>query len=543
MSPHPRLACRAVSWQTPDGRPVLSDVELELPPVRTGLVGRNGSGKSTLLRLLAGALRPTEGTVERVGRLAWLPQTVPLPETATVADVLGVADKLRALRRLDAGDGDPDLLEVIGDDWTVETRCRRWLDELGLAQLHLDRTVATLSGGERARTALAARLVEGPDWLLLDEPGNHLDLPARERLVAVLSAWSGGLVVCSHDRDLLGAMTETVEVSGGDAQRYALGFTDFEAHRAAERALAERAAERAATELTQARRQARQVIERQQKRSAQGRRQRSTGSQPKMVLNKWKAQSERSTARLGERHASRVAEAEAALAHAEDQLAHDTTVRLDLPHTEVPARTTVVEAEGLTVDVGDGALRIGPVDLTLEGPVRIGILGANGAGKSSLLRVLSGAHPPAAGTRRGAPLRWGSLDQHATFLDSADSVLGNLQRLRPALPHAQARWWLDRFGFTRFEVDKPVAVLSGGERMRAALACLLAGQSPPQVMVLDEPTNNLDLDTTRAVAGALAAYRGALLVVTHDRHFLSDLGVERSLHLTRTGAHTAVVLR
>jgi ATPase subunit of ABC transporter with duplicated ATPase domains len=173
----------------------------------------------------------------------------------------------------------------------------------------------------------------------------------------------------------------------------------------------------------------------------------------------------------------------------------------------------------------------------------VGILGANGAGKSTLLRVLSGAAPPTSGTRRGAPLRWATLDQHTGFLDRTDTILGNLQHLRPGLNISDARWWLDRFGFSRFEVDKTVAVLSGGERMRAALAVLLAGEEAPQVLVLDEPTNNLDLDTVDAITGALAGFEGALLVVTHDRHLLSDLGVEHHLWLERSGDRTSVMPR
>jgi ATPase subunit of ABC transporter with duplicated ATPase domains len=535
MSTAPRLAAVGVGFTLPDGRPILDQVDLEVPAGRLGLVGRNGAGKSTLLRLLTGALRPTRGTIIREGRIAVLRQSTARSEDRTVAHLLGIAPTLAALRKLEKGEYSDALLATIGEGWDVEARAAALLDRLGLAHLDLDRPVAALSGGEARRLEVGRCMLEEPDVLLLDEPTNHLDIAARERLTAVLAGWDRGLVVVSHDRQLLEAMDHIAELRDGRAHLYGGSYSHYRECRDAEEAAAQRALARAETELDQARRRSRELAERQARRSARGARSRDTGSQPKMVLNKWKASSERTSARAAQQGAAAVAAREGALRAAQDRVSDGGSVRLDLSGTTVPSNKTVIEAHDLSWESPDGSFALGPLELVVQGPERIGIVGANGSGKSTLLQLLLGTREPTTGTVHRASLRWALLDQHARMLDPENSLLENLQGLCPQLPVSEARWWLDRFLFSRFEVDKPAGVLSGGERVRAALACLLAGPTPPQVLVLDEPTNDLDLDTLATVAEALEGYAGALLVVTHDPAFLDDIGADRRLRLVRDG--------
>ena len=535
-----RLAAVGVCYALPDGRSILEGLDLEVPTGRLGLVGRNGSGKSTLLDLLSGSRSPTGGRVVRTGRIAVLSQAPPRQDAGSVAHLLGVAERLEAVRRLEGGDYDDDLVDVICDDWEVESRARLLLSRLGLGHLSLDRPLHSLSGGEARRVALAGAMLAEPDYLLLDEPTNHLDIDARARLTEVLGAWQRGLVVVSHDRRLLDHMGHIAHLRDGRVHLYGGNYSHFEACRAAEVAAARRAMERAELELKRARRQAREEADKHARKAARGVRSRSTGSQPKMVLNVKKAASERSGARLKHRTDAELAQREARLQHARAGLADDGSVRVDLGGTRVPAGKVVLEATDLTWTAPDGSFTLGPLDLLVQGPGRIGIVGANGSGKSTLLRLLLGTLAPTAGRVRRAPLRWALLDQHTEMLRADVSLLANLQHACPDLGISEARWWLDRFLFSRFEVDKPAGVLSGGERMRAALACILAGAVPPQVLVLDEPTNDLDLDTVGVVARALRDFEGALLLVTHDLHFLDDLGVARRLRLVRSGREALV---
>ncbi len=540
MSP-PVLSGRGLGWEAPTGRVILEDVDVEVPQGRTGLVGRNGAGKTVLLRLLAGELTPTRGQVVRQGTLAWLPQGRGLAPTGTVADGLGIADKLAALAQLDAGTYSDALLRQVGDDWDLAAQSRALLERLGLAWLSLDTPSETLSGGEQTRVALAACLLARPDFLLLDEPTNHLDQAARGRLYEVLTDWRGGLVVVSHDRGLLRCMDGIQELGPLGIRVYGVGYDAYQAQRETERRAAVRTHEAAQLAHKRAGQRTREQAERQARKNAAGKRARGTGSQPKILLNKWKEQAETTSAK-GARNAEAALEATAQ--RVQDTQAEARQARgvvLTLPATRVATGQRVVEASDAGWVSPDGRFGLEGVDVDLRGPVRVALIGPNGSGKTTLVRLLQGGLVPTTGVVQRGPLRWATLDQHATGLDPELTLLQAARAAAPGVPQADVRWMLDRFLFTRHDVDRPVRVLSGGERMRAVLASLLVGDQAPQVLVLDEPTNNLDLDTLGRLVQALKAYEGALIVISHDLDFLAEVGVGQRLQLVRQGDRATVV--
>ncbi len=199
----PVLSLSAVSFTWPDGSPVFSGIDLQVPRGRSALVGDNGTGKSTLLRLAAGDLRPASGSVAVRGRLGYLPQDLVLRADLRVDEHLGIAQVRRTIDAIESGNPDPELFALVGDRWDVEERSRAELHRVGLPDDVLDRRLGELSGGEVTQLALARLLLDAPDVLLLDEPTNNLDRDARERLVDVVDGWRGSLLVVSHDRELL----------------------------------------------------------------------------------------------------------------------------------------------------------------------------------------------------------------------------------------------------------------------------------------------------------------------------------------------------
>lgn len=503
------LVAEGVSFVLPDGAPLLESIDLSLPRGVTGLVGPNGSGKSTLLALLAGSQRPARGRVFRDGAVALLPQSTPPDRGGFARDLLDARD-------------------------TAAWRIDRVLTEVGLEGLDLGRPVASLSGGETTRLRLARLLLGEPETLLLDEPTNHLDEAARRAVHDLVRSFRGAVLVATHDRSLLAHADRIAELRGGRLRTFGGGFPGFLEARRAEREAAERAVRSAEQELETVRRAAREAAARQAHRAARGRREAARGGIPKIVAGAMKRSAQVSAGRLKGVHEERIGNAREALSKARAAAPDDPSVAFDLDTTTVPPRKRLVDAEGLNVRLPGGWLWATPLSFHVVGPERIRLRGGNGAGKSTLFALLAG-RAPEAGTLRVGAARVALLDQDAAVLGNEGTLAAALQRLAPTRAERERRLLLGRFGFVQEAAGKPVAALSGGERIRAGLAALLAAEQAPEILLLDEPSNHLDLPGLEAVAAALRAYRGGLLLVTHDEEFARDVEVERELTLPPRG--------
>ncbi|WTW95796.1 ATP-binding cassette domain-containing protein [Streptomycetaceae bacterium NBC_01309] len=527
----PAIVCSDLSFAWTDGTPVFDGLDLAVGTGRTGLVGVNGAGKSTLLKLIAGILPPSGGSVTAVGEVGYLPQHLPLDADRRVDDVLGIAATRQALLAIESGDVDERHFEAIGDDWDVEERARAELDRLGLPHVGLDRTVGTLSGGESVLLGLAALLLRRPEVLLLDEPTNNLDRSARERLYAAVGAYPGVLVVVSHDRVLLDLVDQIVELRTGTARTYGGNLTEYLELLEVERESAERSVRAAETDLRKQKKELADAQVRLARRMRTGRKAQVEKRVPKIVANGRKQAAQVTAGKYKGMHEGRLEDARSRVSEAKDAVRDDKEIRIALPETEVPAGRTVLTAEGL--NTADELYGPDGVDLVVRGPERVALVGDNGAGKSTLLHLITGAAEPARGEVRLGVDGVRHLPQRLDILDDGASVLDNLRRFAPDSPDSELRGRLARFLFTGSRSEQPVGTLSGGERFRAVLAALLSAQPPPHLLILDEPTNNLDLASVRQLEQALAAYQGALLVVSHDEPFLASIGITRRLRVQR----------
>ncbi|MEQ9315981.1 MAG: ABC-F family ATP-binding cassette domain-containing protein [Henriciella sp.] len=519
------LTLDSLAVSTPDGRPLFDNLTLAIGPERTGLVGRNGSGKSTLLDVIEGRIEPSRGSVHRSGSIARLEQS--FDEALTVAETLGVADALARLDRIEGGNGsEQDFAEA---DWTLEPRLDKALADTGLTGIALTRAIATLSGGERTRIALARLLLAEPDVLLLDEPTNNLDTSGRAAIHALIKTWKGGLVIASHDRDLLEHVDRIVELSPVGCTIFGGGWSEFAEARDATRARAEAEAERAANTLKATERKAQVAREKQDRSDARGRAVRARGDQPKLLLDARQQRAE-ATAGRGSHLADRQrGDAEAALAQAKAQLDIVTPLHIDLPLSDLPALRTVLKVDQVSMSLGPRRL-FGPLSFEIRGPERVAISGPNGSGKTTLLKLIMGELTPTSGNVETVTPKLALLDQHVGLLNRDLNILDSLREAAPGLNDHEARAHLARFAFRGDAALQQVSTLSGGERLRAGLAAAFAGD-PPDLLLLDEPTNHLDLPSIDLLESALKTWTGALLVISHDEAFLEAIGTQRRITL------------
>lgn len=515
------LTTLGFTW--PDGSVALSGITAAFGPGRTGLVGTNGSGKSTLLRLIAGELQPTEGSITTSGDVAYLSQGLLLATDATVAHLLGISDTMAALAAIESGDTDESHFDTVGDDWDIEARARAELDEIGLTAIDLDRRVGTLSGGEAMLVAITGLRLRRAAVTLLDEPTNNLDRETRAALSDSLSGWPGALVIVSHDVTLLDQMDNTAELYGNALTVFGGPYSQWREHLDAEQAAAAQAARTAEQALKAEKLQRIEAETTLARRSRAAKKAYAEKRVPKIVAGGRKMAAQVSAGKLRGNHDDRIEAARKVAEAATARVRDDEHIRVELPDPGVAQSRVIAELPGLRRPV------------VVRGPERVALVGPNGAGKTTFLEALLRSD----GLRTN---RVGYLPQRIDGLDDNAAVLDTVCAAAPDASPERIRGQLARFLLRGDSVYRSVGTLSGGERFRVALARLLLAEPPPQLVILDEPTNNLDLTSVEQLVDALRSYRGALIVVSHDDGFLSRLDLDRTLTMAGPGCVSESVI-
>lgn len=470
--PHAAISLHNLSFYLPLRKPLFENLTLNFKAKKIALVGKNGSGKSTLLKLIMGEVLPGAGTIKKYGQVHYVPQT---PELSS---------------------------ENI------------------------------LSGGELTQHLLTQAFTSQADILLLDEPTNHLDQYARQQLIQQIQRWPGNLIIASHDRELLNSMDEIIELSSLGATRYGGNYAFYEAqknleHSAKERQLSDAKKYRAAVNFTiQASR------EKHTSRAAYGKKLRKTKKIDKMTADSKLGKSQRSQAKMLIKQERLIQQAKSKLKTAQDQWEILDHIDISIPDTHVPNGKVIVDIQNLNFSYDKTKTVFNNFNLLLQGPERIALQGKNGSGKSTLFKLILNQLKPDSGTLYIGTPYISYLDQQTNQLNPDKTLIQNFMDLNPDTTEETAHRALAQFLFRNTQAHKLAKTLSGGERLRALLACLLLSKHPPQLLLLDEPTNHLDLACIKNIESALNHYEGALIVVSHDPIFLGNLTLSKHLLLS-----------
>lgn len=481
---------------------------------KIGLVGRNGAGKTTLTRVLAGEGLPAAGKVTRSGEIGYLPQDPRTPDMEQPARdrILAARDLDKVVTKLRTAEADMasedtkirdkamaryDRLEqefLANGGYAAESETAAISSNLALPERILNQPLRTLSGGQRRRVELARILFSGAETMLLDEPTNHLDADSITWLRDFLKGHQGGLIVISHDVELLEATVNKVfhlDANRATIDQYNLGWKKYLEQRETD----ERARKR---ERVNVEKKASVLIDQANK----------------MRAKATKAVAAQNMARRAERMLAGLAE----------ERTSDRVAALRFPDP-APCGKTPLTAEGLSKSYGSLEI-FTDVDLAIDRGTKVVVLGLNGAGKTTLLRMLAGVDKPDTGkVVPGHGLKIGYYAQEHETLDTNRSVLENMRSSAPELRDAEVRGILGSFLFSGDDVEKPAGVLSGGEKTRLALATIVA--SSANVLLLDEPTNNLDPASRQEILGALRNYTGSVVLVSHDEGAVEALNPDR----------------
>jgi ATPase subunit of ABC transporter with duplicated ATPase domains len=528
------IILKQISYIHPDRESLFQNISFSVSEgQKAALIGSNGTGKSTLLRIIAGDLHSACGEIICSESPYYVPQHFGQYDELTVAEALRIDQKIEALRHILAGNVSAEHFALLGDDWDIEERAMTALAKWNLNHIKLSQQMRELSGGEKTKVFLSGIYIHNPLVILLDEPSNHLDKASRNRLYDLIQNTKATMLVVSHDRTLLNLLDLMYELSADAVDVYGGNYEFYKAQKEEKMTALQSQLEEKQKELRKAKSIAREVAEKKQRMDARGKKKAVSEGIPRIMMNTIRNKAESSASRLKDVHADKMEGLVSDMKQIRRQLPDKKDLKMDFGDTGLHTGKILVTATEINFGYSDKMLWQAPLDFQVRSGDRIVVSGDNGTGKTTLLKLIFGTLEPKAGTIIRADFRYLYIDQDYSLIDNKLTVFEQTRLFNSRkLSDDELRVLLHRFLFTYDMWDKTCDKLSGGEKMRLIFCCMQVDDNAPDMFILDEPTNNLDIQSLEIVTSTIRDYKGTLLVISHDTYFIEEVGVDKEIVLS-----------
>lgn len=522
-----------ITFGFPAGDLLFNSITLTIPSQsKSALVGSNGMGKSTLLKIMAKEMEPLQGNINAEGELFYVPQMFGNFNGLTIAQCLKIDKKLNALQNITNGEVDEIYFETLNNDWDIEERCQQALQYWKLENLDLNQKLESLSGGQKTKVFLAGIQINQPEIILLDEPTNHLDLEGRNLLYDFIEKSNATIVMVSHDRTLLNLADTIFELSNQGISCYGGNYDFYAEQKAIENEALQNDIHAKERALKKAKEKEREMLERKQKLDARGKGKQEKSGVARIMMNTLRNNAEKNSSKLKAVHAGKINNISGDLRDLRSSVRNLDQMKVNFNDSDLHAGKILISAEDMNFRYHDKNLWKENLNLEIRSGDRIAIKGSNGSGKTTLIKLLSGDLLPSSGSISKSDFNTIYIDQEYSLLDKTATVYEFSQQFNDhAMPESEVKTLLSRFLFGKEAWDKKCNVLSGGERLRLLLCGLSISNKAPDMIILDEPTNNLDLQNVEILTNSIKDYHGTLVVISHDGVFLEEIGVRSEVLL------------
>lgn len=527
------LILQNISYAHPNKNLLFDSINLAVTQYeKIALIGNNGSGKSTLLKLISKELQPLSGELIVKSEPYFVPQIVGQFNHLTIGQALKVEDKLQALQEILSGDVSVENYTILNDDWTIEERCNEALKYWQLTNLDLSQKMETLSGGQKTKVFLAGISIHQPQLVLLDEPSNHLDISGRQLLYGFIQSTRSTLIIVSHDRKLLNLLDKVVELSKRGITIYGGNYDFYSQQKQTEQNALSQDLLSKEKALRKAKEKERETLERQQKLNSRGKGKQEKAGVARIMMNTLRNNAENSTSRLQGAHTEKIAGIKEELQELRSALPGIDQMKFGFDHSSLHKGKILFKADDINYSYNNHPLWNKNLTFEITSGERLVLKGLNGSGKTTLIKIITGKTGVKTGTVYLAESKSVYIDQDYSLIDNQLKVYEQVQQLNvSALQEHELKTRLNRFLFTKDDWDKSCSALSGGEKMRLILCCLTISNQAPDIIILDEPTNNLDIQNIEILTAAINEYEGTLIVVSHDETFLEQANIKRTIQL------------